>query len=255
MFVILLSFKSLLDLIVKEDYSSFWSLFILLPVSWNYFVLNSIYHAYDIPALMFYLLGVCLFLREKYFLFYLIFILGTFNRESTCFITISLLLMLSTFNGSSIRNNISLNLPLIKHLLFQTIIWIMSVQVIQFIITDCPGNNYENTYSFIQFLNAMINGQPSWPYLDPSTFFGNPRCFLTLFAGIWLIVVFVWEYIPLKSKRMLILIPIYMVPAFLYANLMESRVYHEISIVISIAAVSGLIEFFRNRSNIDHCDA
>ena len=243
MFVILLSFKSLLDLIVKKDYSLFWPLFILLPVSWNYFILNSIYHAYDIPSLMFYLLGICLFLREKYFLFYLIFIFGTFNRESTCFITISLLLIRSTIKGSSIRNNVSLNLPLIKHLLFQTFIWIASVQVIQFVITDCPGNNYEITYSFIQFLNAMISGQPSWPYLDSSYFFTNPRCFLTLFGCSWALIPLLWKYIPTSCKKLLLLIPIYMVPAILYANLMETRVYHELNVVIALALTSGFIRF------------
>ena len=243
MFVILLSFKCLLDLIVKDDYSFFWPLFILLPVSWNYFVLNSIYHAYDIPSLMFYLLGICLFLKERYFLFYIIFIIGTFNRESTCFITISLLLILSTINGSNIRNNVSLNLPLIKHLLFQTFIWITLVQVIQFAITDCPGKNYENTYSFIQFLNALLNGQPSWPYLDTSYFFRNPRCFLTLFGCSWLLIPLLWKYIPKNCKRLLLLIPIYMVPAILYANLMETRVYHELNVVIALALASGFIRF------------
>ncbi len=149
----------------------FWPLFILLPVSWNYFVLNSIYHAYDIPSLMFYLLGICLFLKERYFLFYLIFILGTFNRESTCFITISLLLILSTFNGSSIRNNVSINLTLIKHLLFQTLYGCHQFIYSNHSLIDCPGNSYENTYSFIHFLNALLNGQPSWPYLDTETYF------------------------------------------------------------------------------------
>ena len=108
---------------------------------------------------------------------------------------------------------------------------------------DSAGETYEMTLSFSRFVYDMWNNQPSWPYLDCSQFLGNPRCFITIFAGIWLIVIFVWKYIPLKSKRMLILIPIYMLPAFLYANLMESRVYHEINIVISIAAVGGLIEF------------
>jgi hypothetical protein len=39
----------------------------------------------------------------------------------------------------------------------------------------------------------------------------------------------------------LLFIPIYLLPAFLYANLMESRVYHELNVVISIVIITGLI--------------
>ena len=205
---------------------------------------------------MFYIFGLWSFLRRKYLLFYTIFILGTFNRESTCFISISLLIILFKNNPKyDFINNIYTNILLIKHIFFQFIIWFILVLFISYLVKDSAGETYEMTLSFSRFVYDMWNNQPSWPYLDCSQFLGNPRCFITIFAGIWLIVIFVWKYIPLKSKRMLILIPIYMFPAFLYANLMESRVYHEINIVISIAAVSGLIEFFRNRSIIDHCDA
>jgi hypothetical protein len=34
-----------------------------------------------------------------------------------------------------------------------------------------------------------------------------------------------------------------MIPALLYANLMETRVYHELNVVISLAVISGFIQF------------
>ena len=48
-------------------------------------------------------------------------------------------------------------------------------------------------------------------------------------------------------QEALLLIPIYMIPALLYANLMETRVYHELNVIISLACASGLIQFKANR--------
>ena len=102
-FLLLVGFNSLLkSFSPQEIYSNYWSLLLLVPISWNYFVLNSIFHAYDIPSMMFYTVCLHLFLKKRFCLFYPIFILATFNRESTCFITISLFLMLTNIEY---RNN------------------------------------------------------------------------------------------------------------------------------------------------------
>ena len=53
---------------------------------------------------------------------------------------------------------------------------------------------------------------------------------------------FLWKYIQKDCKKLLFLIPVYMIPALLYANLMETRVYHELNVVISLAAISGFIK-------------
>jgi hypothetical protein len=41
-----------------------------------------------------------------------------------------------------------------------------------------------------------------------------------------------------------------MIPAILYANLMETRVYHELNVVIALALTSGLIRLKYPRVNI-----
>ena len=63
-FLILLStialiygFKEMLNIINSNDIIQFLSIFILVPVFWNYAVLNSIFHAYDIPAMSFFCWG------------------------------------------------------------------------------------------------------------------------------------------------------------------------------------------------------
>ena len=99
------------------------------------------------------------------------------------------------------------------------------------------------------FISDMWNGSTSWPYLNTETFFGNPKCFMSLFGCAWLVIPFLWKYIPEDCKKLLLLIPIYMIPALLYANLMETRVYHELNIVIAFAMVTGLIKFKDLRLN------
>jgi hypothetical protein len=101
------------------------------------------------------------------------------------------------------------------------------------------------------FIADMWNGSSSWPFLNKESFFGNPRCFLTLFGCSWLLVPFLWKYIPEDCKKLLLLIPIYMIPALLYANLMEARVYHELNVVIALAATSGLIKMKYRKLNLN----
>jgi hypothetical protein len=132
-------------------------------------------------------------------------------------------------------------LCLVRHLFAQATIWILFVLLIDWSLKDSTGQSYEVTYSMRVFIVNMWNAVPSWPFLNTETFLGNPRCFLTLFGCSWILIPLLWKYIPTKCKRLLFLIPIYMIPAILYANLMESRVYHELNIVIALVLTSGLI--------------
>jgi hypothetical protein len=94
----------------------------------------------------------------------------------------------------------------------------------------------------------MLLNKPSWPYLNLDRFIENPRCFLTLFAGIWAFIPIFWNNIQTKLKRLLLLVPIYLVPAIMYANLMETRVYHEINIIIAIVLIDGITNKRANSS-------
>jgi len=249
-FGLLYYFKHILNYFTKSISNSYWCLLILIPVSWNYMFINSIYHSYDIPSLFFYCLCLYLFLRKKYFLFYIIYAVATLNRESTCFTTISIALLLSKFNSDyRLKDNLIRNLSLIRHLFAQAILWFLIVLFIAWLVNESPGKSYEVTYSISIFIANLWNGVPSWPFLNTETFLGNPRCFLTLFGCSWVLIPILWKYIPTKCKRLLLLIPIYMIPAILYANLMEARVYHELNVVIACAVISGLVKLKYSRPN------
>jgi hypothetical protein len=250
-FGLLYFFKKTLETLTMDHATHYWCLLLLIPVGWNYMFINSIFHSYDIPSLFFYCLCLYLFLSKKYLPFYIIFLVATLNRESTCFISISIALLLSKFNSDyRLKDNFIRNFSLIRHLLAQVILWFLIVLVIGWLVRDSPGQSYEVTYSMSAFISNMWNGSSSWPFLNTETFFGNPRCFLTLFGCTWVLIPFLWKYIPENCKKLLLLIPVYMIPALLYANLMETRVYHEVNVVISLAFTSGLIQFNAHRNAV-----
>ena len=249
---ILFYFKGLLDIFNQRFSDQYWYTIILIPVSWNSMFLNSIYHSYDIPTLFFFCSTIYLFLNKRYLIFYIFYIMATLNRESTCFITICVTILLFRYNNElNIKENCKQNLYLSKHLFTQTIIWLFIVLLINWLIEDSPGHSYETTYSMKVFIVNMFNGSTSWPFLNTESFFGNPRCFLTLFGCIWVLIPFLWKYISEDCKKLLLLIPIYMIPALLYANLMEARVYHEINVVIALAVASGLMEMKYRKLNLN----
>lgn len=257
-FGLLYYFNKLLKIHINRTFSQFWCIVLIIPVSWNYMIINSIYHAYDIPTLFFYIFCLYLFLSKKYFLFYIIFSVATLNRESTCFISISTALLLSKFHSDHrFKDTLRKNLGLMRHLIAQAILWSLIVLLISWLVKDSPGQSYEVTYSMSVFIANMWNGSSSWPFLNNESFFGNPRCFLTLFGCLWLLIPFLWKYIPKDCKKLLLLIPIYMIPALLYANLMEARVYHELNVVIALVVASGLIEmkYRKLNLNVNACNA
>ena len=252
-------FKGMLNLFNTNDSFQYLSIFVLVPVFWNYSVLNSIFHSYDIPAMSFFCWGVVLFMRNKFLIFYILFIISTLNRESSCFITISVLLLKFDYNIKEKRNylfeTLRMNKFLLKHIFFQFLIWLGLVFSIKILVKNNPGSFYEETFSMFIFFESMLTNEACWPYLSPNSFFSNPRCFTTMFLGIWIFIPLFWRYIPPSSKKLLFLIPIYLIPCILYANLMETRVYHELNIIISLLSVLGFHNFFLTKfhsSEVDH---
>ena len=216
---------------------------IFVPVGWNYLALNSIYHSYDLPSLAFFCWGIVFFLQKRFFLFYLLFVVASLNRESTCFITIAvfaLLLDLPKLNFRSLSLAWTKNKNLVFHCTAQAMLWFLVKAVLENIYKDNPGYFFEETLSMKKFLCDMWHGNPSWPYLQTTNFFGNPRCFLTLFACLWLAIPFLWQDIPMAAKRLFWVTLPYLLSALMFANLMESRVYHELNVVLAASVATGL---------------
>ena len=214
--------------------------FIMLPLSWNYIIINGyidgagLYYPYDIPSLTFFAAGIILFLKNRWLFFYPVFILGCLNRESACFIALGgFLLTVNIERNTTFSNIIKSNRKIIHHVFIQAIIWLTLRIILSYTFRNNPGEFFEKPHSMIEFISRIWTGDPHWAMHDP-------RLFLTLFAGIWIIPLILWKKLNGFAKRFMILGLIYLVVLIFRSNMMETRVFNELNVIISVCALCAL---------------
>ena len=238
---ILFGFQALVREITQKKTRDLMGLFCFYPSRMDYLALNSIYHTYDLPLLSFLLLGIVLFLSKRFFLFYVLFWIGSFNRESTCFISISIFVLLfQSPNSISLSNLWNTNRTLLIHCFSQFLIWFGTKNDPEFIFRGKSRFFLRGDLFNEKFMQDLWHGDPSWPFLDTTTFSRNPRSFLPICGGVDYTSIHM-EIHAKQSKETFWIVPPYLIAAVIHANLMESRVHHELNIVLSAVIVSGLI--------------
>ena len=236
--VLLISLPRLLTNIKILVHPAF-SFIIFIPVSWNFIFLNGLidgaglYYPYDIPSLCFFTLGLLLFLEKKWGWFYVVFILALLNRESACFISIAGFALSVVFPNKFIKNWIKENRDLMCHISIQLILWIVSRIYLSFKFKDNPGEFFEQPHSMIDFLSKILTGEPHWAMQ-------NPLWFLTLFLGLWIIPVLGFNHLNRPSKRLMIVGAIYLFTLTLRSNMMETRVYNELNVILTVLVICVL---------------
>jgi hypothetical protein len=226
-----------------------WSAFLLfIPLSWNYIAINGLidgaglFYCYDIPSLAFYAIGLIFFLKNNWFWFYLLFILANLNRESACFISLTgFLLQLKLYSNPKLF--IRLNQNLIIHIVTQGILWIFIRSLLSWIYQGNPGLFFETPHSMGIFLAGIWNGNSHWAMQ-------NAAWFLTLFAGIWLIPVIGFNKLNPSGKKLIIVGIIYLISLYFRSNMMETRVYNELNVIITISAIICVTCFLKAKNKI-----
>jgi len=212
------------------------SLLILVPVSWNFIFINGLidgaglYYPYDIPSLTFFAAGIILFLQKKWLWFYPVFILACLNRESACFITLGGFLLTLQFGKSRFVDLLKSNRRMISHVTVQAGIWLVLRLILSYAFRNNPGEFFEKPHSMTGFIAKIWSGEPHWS-------FENPRYFLTLFGGIWIVPFILWGKLNASLKRMLLLGLIYGVTLIFRSNMMETRVYNELNVIVTVCAL------------------
>ena len=245
--VLIISTPILLRIIECEV--SNWSAFLLfIPLAWNYIVINGLidgaglFYCYDIPSLAFYVIGLILFLKKSWLWFYIVFILGNLNRESACFISLSgFLLQLKLYKNPKLFFRENKNL--VFHIISQAVLWIIMRSFLSWIYRGNPGLFFEEPHSMSDFLSGIWNGNSHWAM-------GNAAWFLTLFAGIWLIPILLFNYLGYYGKRLFLVGLVYFISLYFRSNMMETRVYNELNVIISICAIISLNNFIKTKKSI-----
>ena len=212
------------------------SLLILVPLSWNYIGINGLidgaglYYPYDIPSLTFFAAGIILFLQKKWLWFYPIFILACLNRESACFITMAGFLLTFQIGESKFVDILKSNKRMISQVIAQAGIWLTLRLILSYAFRNNPGEFFEKPHSMIDFITMILRGEPHWAMQ-------NPRLFLTLFAGIWIVPLLYWKNLNQSAKRLWGVGLIYLLALVFRSNMMETRVYNELNVIVTVCTL------------------
>jgi len=212
------------------------SLLILVPVSWNFIFINGLidgaglYYPYDIPSLTFFAAGIILFLQKKWLWFYPVFILACLNRESACFITLGGFLLTLQIGESKFVELLKSNRRIIAQVITQACIWLALRLILSYAFRNNPGEFFEKPHSMIDFIILIWSGEPHWAMQ-------NTRLFLTLFAGIWIVPLLYWKNLNQSAKRLWGLGIIYLLALVFRSNMMETRVYNELNVIVTVCAL------------------
>ena len=253
-FLLLISLPKLLECLGSR--TGHWlTLIILIPISWNYILINGVidgaglYYCYDIPSLTFFSIGLILLIEKKWVWFYIVFVLATLNRESSCFISLSGFLLLSKFSNFNPKFFFTENKILLLHILSQAAIWVGIKIMLHHIFKNNPGEFFEEPHSMIQFLSGIGNGQIHWAMQ-------NASWFLTLFMGIWLLTAVLYKHLSTQGRRFLLVGIIYLIVLIFRSNMMETRVYNELNVILAVTTIICIHNFFITnpyQREVGHC--
>ena len=191
-----------------------FSLFLILPFQ---IFFPRPYHAnywFDTPSLFFFTLGLIYLYEKRWALYYPLFVIATFNRETTCFLTI---IYLFTSLGRAKP------LTLASHCAAQFVIWMTIKTVLAKIYIGNPGADGFEWY----------DGSGLTHYADNLLFFLKPQnypAFMSFMGFLWIPILCYYKRIQddFVRRSLWVFIP-YFAGMFLVANIYELRIFAELA--------------------------
>jgi hypothetical protein len=183
---------------------------------------HSYYYVYDIPAVLFFALGLLLLHDRNWRYFYPLFALATLNRETSCFL--ALVYVLVALWRDPWRQ-------FAVHVLAQTAIWVGIKTGLLYVY----GANTSPEYA--DHLNLYKDSlRTNLEYLAQV---GTPTLVLaSVFAFCWIPVLLLADAIPSGFvKRALMVVPLFLVAMFYVGEIQELRIYGELIPIVSTASV------------------
>jgi hypothetical protein len=181
------------------------------------------YYPSDLPAIVFFTVGLALLLQKQWFAFYPLFIVATFNRETTCFLT------LAYFFTSLGRERLT---TIAKHVGAQALLW----ATIKLILVDIYGANSVRAYAlhFDLYRDRIA---------DNVSYLHEPQAvplfaIASMFAFLWIPLFALRRYIQNPFiERAIWIVPVYVGSMFYVGEMPELRIYGELIPLVTTATL------------------
>lgn len=216
---LLIAFHAYLLRRVAPPLAAAGAFLLLYPLVANYALLHQFSYPSDLPAILFFVLGLIAIETRRMPALLVVFTLATFNRETSCFITLAYLL--HAWRDGHPRRAIAGAAAM-------AVIWV----AIRVWLARTFSGNPGPPVAEIHFLPNLVT------LLAPNGS-GLPRVLMT-FGGLWLLIPLAWRDVPIDHRRLLWLAIPFAAIMLVVANVWEIRLYGELIPIVTLAALPGL---------------
>jgi hypothetical protein len=193
-----------------------FGLFAMLPCHFVFSREYPFWYAWDMAAVAVFTYGLWLLKQREWLVFYPLFVLGTFNRETTCFLTFA---WVFTAWRSESKARVAL------HAAAQLGLWLAVKWTLQQLYRRQPGQVFQPAW--------IENGES---LLDPAMW----RWFALAFGGTWLALPFLYRRIVDPWIRALLwVVPVFATGMFFVGVWTELRIWGELVPIVLLALVAG----------------
>lgn len=249
-FVLLLAFFLISPLLITEKallpakkeiigWLSIWLLIFALP--FLYLIPDRIfYFPSDIPGILFMILGLICMRRQKWLLYYSVFILGILNRETICFLTLTYLIT---------NWNITPRTKLLAHFFTQVFLWI-GVKILLWYLFHANGG------ASAGYADAFGLFRNSWEYnrITLSNLLSYPDM-LSVYGYLWFPLIALWKSIPDRwLKSAILTVPLFHVAMLIPGGINELRIYGEMLPLVILGVVAGVANIISQRVQLRELD-
>jgi hypothetical protein len=224
LFLLVLAFRRYISLFIRDKVvASLFSFLILLILPFNFFFPRPHYpnYWYDMPSMLFFTLGLIFLVQKKWLPYYAVFVIATFNRETTCFLTV--IYLVASFGRERPKT-------IMSHCVSQIVVWLAIKSLLVRLYAGNPGPSFE------------WYAEPGVTHFsDNIAFFthpGNYPMFLSNMGFTWVAVLLHLRRITVEFvKRSLLVVFPFSIGMMFVANIYELRLFGELIPVFLAAFV------------------
>jgi hypothetical protein len=212
----LLAYRRYLTCFMRPAAAGLMAVGIIYPLLWNLCLLNNLYFPFDLPSILFFIIGLDAVYRRNLPAFYAALLLGMLNRETAAFLI--LIFVFSMYGRMPLRR-------LLGHLVAQVVVAAglklgisaaLDVKVDWF-----EGSHLAHNAGVLRDMFTLQgNALKDW---------GKA---LLVFGGLWLVLPFVWKKQPGSLRRVVLVVVPFIAAMVLRAVVDEIRDYTELIPVI-----------------------